>query len=205
MNPEHRLLKFVIVPLLIVLIAVMAIMQFKPRQRWTSIGQYYPQPDQYKGDKSITKENIEKFINTGMMAGNLKSSMVCSNGKTTACYATNKFDEEKIDENSKFRVASISKIFTSIAVMQLVHQGKLSLDDKVEKYVSFEKCFDKTPSVGDLLCHTAGFDNNNGNFFYQARDEKPDLESFVYRNPIRQAIEPHKVYDYTNIGLILPA
>jgi len=38
---------------------------------------------------------------------------------------------------SRFRVASVSKMFTVFTIMQLVEQGKLNLDDDVSKYLGF--------------------------------------------------------------------
>ena len=38
---------------------------------------------------------------------------------------------------SRFRVASVSKMFTMFTIMQLVEQGKLNLDDDVSKYLGF--------------------------------------------------------------------
>ncbi len=74
-----------------------------------------------------------------------------------------------------FRIASMTKPITSLAVMQLVEQGRLSLDDSAEKYLPqlaklkvFESFDPKTgdytlrdakraPTVRHLLTHTAGF------------------------------------------------
>ena len=40
----------------------------------------------------------------------------------------------RITENTSFRVASVTKTFTSTLVMRLVERGKLNLDDPVSKY-----------------------------------------------------------------------
>ena len=80
--------------------------------------------------------------------------------------------------DTMFRIASMTKPVTSLAVMQLVEQGRLSLDDPAEKYLpqlanlkAFES-FDaksgaytvrpakRAPTVRHLLTHTAGFGYN---------------------------------------------
>ena len=42
-------------------------------------------------------------------------------------------------QTSLWRVASVSKVFTAIAIMQLVERGKLQLDDDVNKYLKNKK------------------------------------------------------------------
>ena len=80
--------------------------------------------------------------------------------------------------DTMFRIASMTKPVTSLAVMQLVEQGRLSLDDPAEKYLpqlanlTVLESFDaktgvytvrpakRAPTVRHLLTHTAGFGYN---------------------------------------------
>lgn len=71
--------------------------------------------------------------------------------------------ESKITMSSEtcFRIASISKTFTAIAIMQLVEQGKISLDDRIEKYLSWFKAQTKDAdsskvTIRQVLSHTGG-------------------------------------------------
>lgn len=62
-----------------------------------------------------------------------------------------------------FRGASISKLFTATAVMQLVEQGKLDLDTDVNEYLDDFKIpatFPQPVTLKNLLTHTAGFEEN---------------------------------------------
>ena len=45
---------------------------------------------------------------------------------------------EPVDSNTMFRIASLSKSFTSVAIMQLVEQGKLQLNDTLTKILGYE-------------------------------------------------------------------
>jgi N-acyl-D-amino-acid deacylase len=74
---------------------------------------------------------------------------------------------EAVGPTSLFRIASISKPITAVAVLQLVEQGKLSLDDKVFTLLdlgnglSADAKIDprlREVTIGQLLRHTAGFD-----------------------------------------------
>ncbi len=63
-----------------------------------------------------------------------------------------------------FRIGSVSKAFTSLAVLMLLNQGKLSLDDPVRKLapeVWFENPWEATDPVRvvHLLEHTTGWDD----------------------------------------------
>ena len=66
-------------------------------------------------------------------------------------------EKVKLDSNSVFQTASLSKQFTAMAVMILVEKGKISYDDLVTKYLS------TYPYPGTTICHllnhTAGLPN----------------------------------------------
>ncbi len=64
-------------------------------------------------------------------------------------------------DTTLFQVASVSKLFTATAVMQLYEQGKLQLDEDVNAYLTTFKIpatFPKPVTLRALLTHTAGFD-----------------------------------------------
>lgn len=69
----------------------------------------------------------------------------------------------KVDFNSSiFGVGSVSKTFVATAVMQLVEEGKLKLDQDINKYLTsfqFEYKFNTPITVRHLLTHTSGLDN----------------------------------------------
>ncbi|HNP34721.1 MAG TPA: serine hydrolase domain-containing protein [Woeseiaceae bacterium] len=66
-----------------------------------------------------------------------------------------------------FRPGSVSKLFTWVAVMQLVEQGRLDLDTDVNTYlkeVHIKETFDAPITLRHILTHTAGFED--GGFGY---------------------------------------
>jgi len=71
--------------------------------------------------------------------------------------------QRKVDENTIFHWASITKTFTGIAIMQLRDRGRLSLDDPIVKYLpELRMVHDTFGSVDDitlrmLMQHSAGF------------------------------------------------
>lgn len=64
-------------------------------------------------------------------------------------------------ETTLFRAGSISKLFTWTAIMQLEEEGRLGLNDPVEKYLDFElpNTFDQPIRIIDLMNHTPGFED----------------------------------------------
>ena len=73
--------------------------------------------------------------------------------------------KNKVD--TKFNIASVGKIFTGIAIMQLAEQGSLSYEDEVSKYVGAEWLKPEVASaiqIKHLLTHTSGL----GDYFQDA-------------------------------------
>jgi len=67
-------------------------------------------------------------------------------------------------DETLFRIASISKLFTWIAVMQQVEEGKIDIDTDVNQYLKKFKIPDTFPgrpvTMRHLMTHTAGFDDH---------------------------------------------
>jgi len=61
-----------------------------------------------------------------------------------------------ITPSTIFHVASISKQFTAFAIAMLAEQGKLSLDDEIQKYLPEVPDFGKTITIRHLIHHTSG-------------------------------------------------
>lgn len=77
---------------------------------------------------------------------------------------------EQVDENTLFMIGSNSKAFTGTALAILDAEKKLSLDDKVQKWLPDFKLYDpwvaKETNIRDLLCHRLGFETFQGDFMY---------------------------------------
>jgi CubicO group peptidase (beta-lactamase class C family) len=70
----------------------------------------------------------------------------------------------EVNDETAFMLASISKTVASTAVMQLVEQGLVNLDDKINEHLSYEVFNPDFPTtditVKDLLVHTNGINDN---------------------------------------------
>ena len=68
---------------------------------------------------------------------------------------------KKATEKTLYRLASISKVFTSVVILQLTEQGKLAIDDFVIKYIPWFKGENKegdlkNVTIRQILSHTSG-------------------------------------------------
>lgn len=62
----------------------------------------------------------------------------------------------KIDEHTNFRLASVTKQFTAMAIMLLVHDGKLRYDENLTEVFPEFPAYGKTITIRNLLNHTSG-------------------------------------------------
>ena len=112
-----------------------------------------------------------------------------------------------VDPNSSlFRIGSISKTFTAIAVLQLVENGLLDLDEDVNNYLtSFQlpATFDSPITLRHLLTHTAGFEESHNTTIVYYLSHLPTLEDFAPHAIPARVYEPGYISAYSNYGLSL--
>jgi CubicO group peptidase (beta-lactamase class C family) len=101
-----------------------------------------------------------------------------------------------------FPTASVAKLFTWTAVMQLVEQGHLDLDAEVNSYLgSFQipDAFGEPVRVWHLLSHTAGFEDDPMRHAV-VPDDLADLESTLIRDLPARVRAPGRYIAYSNYG-----
>ena len=107
-----------------------------------------------------------------------------------------------------YRIASITKLFTSTALMQLRDAGKLSLDDPVAKFIPGFKVGDPFPddppiSIRHLLTHTAGLPGESA-FPYWTDHDFPTIEAVLAALPSQEKpFATETKYRYSNLGLAI--
>jgi D-alanyl-D-alanine carboxypeptidase len=113
---------------------------------------------------------------------------------------------EDLTSDHLFRVASHSKTFTAVIVMQLVERGELRLDDTVGDLVpELDGSRAAGITVRELLGHQAGIirDSSDGDFWQHHR---PFLDRAEVLECVRAegvVFEPNEHFKYTNIGYSL--
>src|SRR5258707_7133029 len=106
-------------------------------------------------------------------------------------------------ETTMFRLASISKLFTWISVMQLAEQGKLDIDADVTKYLDFQvaPAFGKPITLRNLMTHTGGFEEEIRDILLTNPKWVTPLRDFLIENQPRRIFPPGEVPAYSNYGV----
>ncbi len=117
--------------------------------------------------------------------------------------------EEKIPAttSSMFRIASMSKSFTSLAILHLRDAGKLRLDDPVEMYIPALKgqglTKDAPPiTIRHLMSHSAGFPEDNPWGDRQLADTEKDLNDLI-QGQLSFSNVAGVEYEYSNLGFAM--
>ncbi len=105
-----------------------------------------------------------------------------------------------------FRIGSITKQFTAIAILQLVEQGKISLQDSVQKYIKDFPSKASVITIENLLTHTSGiFDYsslNDPSPYIERWDFTPKFILDKFKN-LPLDFKPGTRYNYSNSGYLL--
>ena len=109
--------------------------------------------------------------------------------------------KRKLKTDMIFRIASMTKQFTSAAVLQLVEVGKVSLTDTIQQYVPYYPVKKYPITIHHLLSQTSGipdyFDVDEDEFYLLAKDYTPkDLIAYYKEEPLR--FEPGSKWEYSN-------
>lgn len=111
-------------------------------------------------------------------------------------------------QHTTLEIASVTKLITTTALLQLVEKGKVSLNSPVNQYFKnppIQNPFEKPVLVKHLLTHTAGFDDR------QTLMESPDPASIIplaeYNQKYLPQIvwEPGRFFNYSNYSFNLMA
>ncbi|WP_313534307.1 serine hydrolase domain-containing protein [Sphingomonas sp.] len=108
------------------------------------------------------------------------------------------------DVNAKYQIASVSKQFTAAAILLLENEGKLSLDDKVSKWVPDVTDADKI-TIRQLLSHTAGLqDYWPQDYSFKAMETAVTPQQIV-DHWAKKALDfaPGTAWQYSNTGYVV--
>lgn len=96
---------------------------------------------------------------------------------------------EKVSTESLFQIASIGKVITALAVLKLVRDEKITLDEDVNNKLTSWKVAENKFTIKEkvtlrrLLCHSAGFTDDYGFAGYSVNDSIPPLINIIKAQP----------------------
>jgi D-alanyl-D-alanine carboxypeptidase len=168
-------------------------------------------------EQTPTREDVQTALEEAVAAGVPGIALAIRSpegGEFLAAGDASLKQQRPLRPEDRFRIASVTKAFTAAAVMDLIEEGKLSLDDTVEKWVPGLLAKGDSITVRNLLGHTSGLpeytkDEKFLKAFTSGEDLSPrDIVSFVSSEPL--VFEPGTNYEYSDtdnivLGLIIEA
>ncbi|HQQ94999.1 MAG TPA: serine hydrolase [Bacteroidia bacterium] len=166
-----------------------------------------PQFPEVKGSSAKIAQLMDKYSETQAYSG---SVLVSEHGKVIYKKAFGMANYEWDIPNqtdTKFRLASVSKQFTAMLILQMVQEGKLDLHVPIITYLpDYPKSQGQKITLHHLLSHSSGIPNFTSFETYRSK---------VMRNPFTPAelvrqfdtlplqFEPGQRFDYSNSGYVL--
>ena len=154
----------------------------------------------------LTADRVDAMAKDDRFAGVV---LVARGNKVLLEHAVGLADRESkqpISPDTRFRIGSMNKMFTSVAILQLVEQGKLALDDPVGKHLADypNKDVAAKVSIRHLLTHSGGTGDIFGPEYRERRLELKTLGDYAKLYGARGLDhEPGATFRYSNYGFVL--
>ncbi len=157
---------------------------------------------------SFIKDSIDTYVNRALTDWKIPGVAVSivKDGKVVYSKGFGVRDietKEPVDENTLFMIGSNTKAFTGTALAMLSAEKKLSLDDKVQKWMPSFKLYDpwvtKEANIRDLLSHRLGFETFQGDFMYFDSDLTAE-EVFEKMGKVKPLYSFRSKWGYTNVA-----
>ncbi|HMR91243.1 MAG TPA: serine hydrolase domain-containing protein [Chitinophagaceae bacterium] len=172
-------------------------------------------PKEKQNDIAVVDNAVQKWMSDNTMPG--LTLAVSKNGKLVYSKGyglADKETSEKVTPETKFRIASVSKLLTSVAIMKLVETGKISMNQKVfgdgsilgtEYGTKPYKQYVTDITVAHLLRHTTGgWGQANDPAFLDYNMKAGEVINYTLQNQLLTKA-PGSSADYSNFGYMLLA
>lgn len=153
----------------------------------------------------VRADKIDDYVRAQMNERHIPGAAlaVVRNGKTVKIQGYGLANVElnaPATENTVFEIGSVTKQITAVAVMLLVEDGKINLDEKISKYLPNTPESWSKVTVRNLLTHTSGIKNYTGlpGFELSKRLKRDDFIKAAGAYPLE--FEPGERYNYSNTG-----
>ncbi len=117
---------------------------------------------------------------------------------------TNLETGEEVTPRTLFHMASVTKPFVATAIMQLLEQGRLSLDDRIVDHLPYFEMKDErytTLTIRQFLTHSSGMPNVEDYHWDEPEYDEGALERYVRSLSDRELLfEPGEQFTYSNLA-----
>jgi len=148
------------------------------------------------------KKNMEKYDVPGAVITIVKGNKVLfSKG-----YGYSDVDNSipVTTDGTLFRIGSVSKLFTAMAIIQLANEGKIDLEEDVEEYLpklNINNPYDTKITMSMILTHIAGIDSEMIGELSMEDPGENSVSEFMESRTIDIVREPGKIIEYSNQGM----
>lgn len=161
----------------------------------------------YPSDDALAEmdDNIRGYMSDNNIPGGLIA--VASKGEIVELRTYGEANVElsvPVNAETRFEIGSISKQFVAVAALQLVEEGKLSLDDKIHKYIPSLPGDWAGVTVHQLLTHTSGIPDYEEIYtydVYRLRLTPEEVIKIAQARPVDFA--PGQGYYYSNTAYFI--
>ena len=152
-----------------------------------------------------TPDPVEDYVHAEMQRQHIPglSLLVARDGKIVRAQGYGLANVElqvPVKPETVFQSGSVGKQFTATAVMMLVEEGKIGLDDPITKYFTDAPASWREVTVRELLSHTAGFTDYPKTFDFRKDYTETQLLKIVEGIPLE--FPPGTKWSYSNLGYL---
>jgi D-alanyl-D-alanine carboxypeptidase len=143
----------------------------------------------YNDLQQVLDHGVDNFKGKGISA-----AVILPDGSTWMGVSGVSYGSVSIETDMRFGAGSITKNFTAAALLKLAEEGKLNLDDTLDKWLPSYPNVDSTITIRQLLNHTSGLNDIADNIDFWAE---------IFRDPSRSWI-PEEIISLFNNEPVFP-
>ncbi|MGQ0739646.1 MAG: serine hydrolase [Bacteroidota bacterium] len=160
---------------------------------------------------AFIRDSLDSYVQRGMQQWQIPGLAIAiiKDGKVILSKGygvTENLKDAKVDENTLFLIASNSKLFTGTALAKLDFEKKLSLNDRITKYLPWFRLYDtnstRLANIRDMLCHRIGLKTFQGDFTFW--DSNLAKDSIIWKmRYLKPSGEFRQDYGYCNSAFLV--
>ncbi|WP_242229607.1 serine hydrolase [Bacillus cereus group sp. BfR-BA-01329] len=159
--------------------------------------------------KATLDNYVEKFIKEQNIPGAAVAIVHNKDVFFTKTMGITGESEKKVTSKTPFAIGSISKSLTALAIMKLIEDKKIKLEDPVQRYLPWFKLKDSqissTITIQHLLTHTSGISTYEGLLLSdkQSKSSTALKENVMKLSNVKVTAPPSEKYQYSNVNYMV--